>query len=209
MDTTMLTVLLTLCLTCALMSLVVTVFFPRQSVSRYTAVIFFALYFLTAHFANALEVRTILFFVAGVFLLVVEVFIPGFGLAGMAGIGLVLVSGALAAPNRLAAWLVLSVSLFASGIAVAIFILRGRETIFAQYALTTALTSKRGYTASSSKSALVGETAWTTSPLRPTGTIRVGEEFYSALSEGNYIAQDEEVKIVRVEGNQIFVRRKA
>lgn len=209
MDTTMLTVLLTLCLTCALMSLVVTVFFPRQSVSRYTAVIFFALYFLTAHFANALEVRTILFFVAGVFLLVVEVFIPGFGLAGMAGIGLILASGALAAPNRLAAWLVLSVSLFASGIAVAIFILRGRETIFAQYALTTALTSKRGYTASSSKSTLVGKSAWTTSPLRPTGTIRVGEEFYSALSEGNYIAQDEEVKIVRVEGNQIFVRRKA
>lgn len=209
MDTTMLTVLLTLCLTCALMSLVVTVFFPRQSVSRYTAVIFFALYFLTAHFANALEVRTILFFVAGVFLLVVELFIPGFGLAGMAGIGLILASGALAAPNRLAAWLVLSVSLFASGIAVAIFILRGRETIFAQYALTTALTSKRGYTASSSKSTLVGETAWTTSPLRPTGMIRVGEEFYSALSEGNYIAQDEEVKIVRVEGNQIFVRRKA
>lgn len=209
MDTTMLTVLLTLCLTCALMSLVVTVFFPRQSVSRYTAVIFFALYFLTAHFANALEVRTILFFVAGVFLLVVELFIPGFGLVGMSGIGLILVSGALAAPNHFAAWLVLSVALFASGIAVAIFILRGRETIFAQYALTTALTSKRGYTASSSKSTLVGKNAWTTSPLRPAGTIRVGEEFYSALSEGNYIAQDEEVKIVRVEGNQIFVRRKA
>lgn len=209
MDTTMLTVLLTLCLTCALMSLVVTVFFPRQSVSRYTAVIFFALYFLTAHYANALEVRTILFFVAGVFLLVVEVFIPGFGLAGMAGIGLVLVSGALAAPNRLAAWLVLSVSLFASGIAVAIFVLKGRETIFAQYALTTALTSKRGYTASSSKSALVGETARTVTPLRPAGTIEVGEERYSASAQGTYIAQDEEVEIVRVEGNQIFVRRKA
>lgn len=209
MDTTMLTVLLTLCLTFALLSLVVTVFFPRQSVSRYTAVIFFALYFLTAHFANALEVRTILFFVAGVFLLVVELFIPGFGLAGMAGIGLVLVSGALAAPNRLAAWLVLSVALFASGIAVAIFILRGRETIFAQYALTTALTSKRGYTASSSKSALVGETARTVTPLRPAGTIEVGEERYSASAQGTYIAQDEEVEIVRVEGNQIFVRRKA
>lgn len=209
MDTTMLTVLLTLCLTFALLSLVVTVFFPRQSVSRYTAVIFFALYFLTAHFANALEVRTILFFVAGVFLLVVELFIPGFGLAGMAGIGLILASGALAAPNRLAAWLVLSVALFASGIAVAIFILRGRETIFAQYALTTALTSKRGYTASSSKSALVGETARTVTPLRPAGTIEVGEERYSASAQGTYIAQDEEVEIVRVEGNQIFVRRKA
>ncbi len=209
MDTTMLTVLLTLCLTFALLSLVVTVFFPRQSVSRYTAVIFFALYFLTAHFANALEVRTILFFVAGVFLLVVELFIPGFGLAGMAGIGLILVSGALAAPNRFAAWLVLSVALFASGIAVAIFILRGRETIFAQYALTTALTSKRGYTASSSKSALVGETARTVTPLRPAGTIEVGEERYSASAQGTYIAQDEEVEIVRVEGNQIFVRRKA
>lgn len=209
MDTTILTVLLTLCLTCALMSLVVTVFFPRQSVSRYTAVIFFALYFLTAHFANALEARTILFFVAGVFLLVVELFIPGFGLAGTAGIGLILASGALAAPNRLAAWLVLSVSLLASGIAVAIFVLKGRETIFAQYALTTALTSKRGYTASSSKSALVGETARTVTPLRPAGTIEVGEERYSASAQGTYIAQDEEVEIVRVEGNQIFVRRKA
>lgn len=209
MDITFLTVLLALCLTLALMSLMVTVFFPRQSISRYTAVIFFALYFLTAHFANALEVRTILFFVAGVFLLMVELLIPGFGLPGIAGIVLILASGALAAPNRMAASMVLSVLFLALGIAVVIYDLKGRETIFSQYALTTELTSKRGYTASSSKSALVGEIARTVTPLRPAGTIEVGEERYSASAQGTYIAQDEEVEIVRVEGNQIFVRRKA
>lgn len=208
MDRALITVFLTLFLTFSLVSLVVTVFIPRQKLSRYLAVLFFVCYFVTAHFASPLDYRTILFFVAGFMLLVLEVFIPGFGLPGIMGVVLILVSGAFAIPYRATALGVLLVSVVAAGVAVAVFVARGKETIFSQYALRSVLTSERGYVSSSAKETLVGKTAIARTALRPSGTIVVENVPYSAVTEGIYIERNEEVQIVRAKGNPIVVRRK-
>jgi membrane-bound serine protease (ClpP class) len=53
---------------------------------------------------------------------------------------------------------------------------------------------------------LVGETAVVESALRPSGTIRLGEQCLTAQSEHGMIAKGTSVRVVRVDGSSIFVR---
>ena len=43
--------------------------------------------------------------------------------------------------------------------------------------------------------------------LRPSGVIEIGEEKLDALSEGSYIQKGSQIKVVKVEGSKIIVRR--
>ena len=72
--------------------------------------------------------------------------------------------------------------------------------------LNDATDKESGYTSFDDRSHLVGQEAVTHTVLRPSGTIRLGDERYDAVAEGSYISSDEKVKIIYVEGTRIVVR---
>lgn len=72
--------------------------------------------------------------------------------------------------------------------------------------LNDATDKESGYTSFDDRSHLVGEIAVTHTVLRPSGTIRLGDERIDAVAEGSYIPADVKVKIIFVEGTRVVVR---
>lgn len=72
--------------------------------------------------------------------------------------------------------------------------------------LSDATDKESGYTSFDDRSHLVGEIAVTHTVLRPSGTIRLGDERIDAVAEGSYIPADVKVKIIFVEGTRVVVR---
>ena len=54
---------------------------------------------------------------------------------------------------------------------------------------------------------IIGELGIVESPLRPVGKILVGEKVYEAKAEGEFLAQGEHIKILKIIGTQIIVAR--
>ena len=148
----------------------------------------------------------ILCLLAGVALLVVEAFVPGFGLPGVSGL-LLLLAGVIITWIHYGAAAGLSVTLIAlalAGIAISVsiksaengriarsaLILR-RETPENDYEETAALTGKRGVT---------------TTALRPVGDAEFDGVRLEVLSEDAFIEKGVPVQVIRTEGSKIIVR---
>ncbi|MDR2965588.1 MAG: NfeD family protein [Treponema sp.] len=56
-------------------------------------------------------------------------------------------------------------------------------------------------------SALIGKIAVTDTPLEPLGTVLIDGEIYEARTDAEFVDAGRGVKITRVKGNKIFVRR--
>jgi membrane-bound serine protease (ClpP class) len=56
-------------------------------------------------------------------------------------------------------------------------------------------------------SALLGKIGVTDTELRPSGTVLIGNEIYDAKTDGECIEEGRGVRVTRVKGNKIFVRR--
>ena len=63
------------------------------------------------------------------------------------------------------------------------------------------ITMKKNYTH------LIGKIAVTDSELRPSGTVLIDGEIYEAKTDGEYVEAGRGVKVTRVRGKKIFVRR--
>ena len=153
-----------------------------------------------------------LLFLIGIGLIAVEVFvIPGFGVAGILGITLMLGSIFFVfdqAYDFQAAvmWLSISVILTAGLVIVAFFFLP-ETALFQRFALSTVMDTESGYHSASSDDfqAYLGKSGTALTPLRPAGTARIGGRRVDVVTVGDFIARDSAVKVVEVEGPKIFV----
>jgi membrane-bound ClpP family serine protease len=69
------------------------------------------------------------------------------------------------------------------------------------------LNEKSGYTTSAPDfSHLIGSTGVAMTDLRPSGTIIIDDKRYDAVTGGEYLAHDTNVKVVEVEGSKVVVR---
>jgi len=56
-------------------------------------------------------------------------------------------------------------------------------------------------------SSLIGRIAVTESEMSPKGTVLIDEEIYEAVTDGEHIDKGKGVKVTRVKGKKIFVKR--
>jgi len=54
---------------------------------------------------------------------------------------------------------------------------------------------------------LIGKIGVTQSELNPEGTIQIDDEVYEVRTEGEQVDEGRGVKVVRIKGKKIFVRR--
>ena len=141
------------------------------------------------------------------FLILIEFFVIG-TLLGLIGIIVFVVSILTVSGNAVLYSIFLAVILIMVIIEWVIFVKHKKRKIpfLNRLILNDATDKESGYTSFDDRSHLVGEIAVTHTVLRPSGTIRLGDERIDAVAEGSYIPSDVKVKIIFVEGTRIVVR---
>ncbi|MEO9851156.1 MAG: NfeD family protein [Reichenbachiella sp.] len=185
------------------------------------ALIALVLYF-TPYYLNGLaENWEIIIFFLGVVLLAVEIFvIPGFGVAGISGITLMMASLILVMLNN--DWFdfsfvpegelttaMLVAFLAVAGAFVVMFIGGVKLTesrAFKRIALETTLDKADGYTSNFKKESFIGKNGIAYTILRPSGKVEIDNEIYDAYTRGGYIEQGTDIVVIAEEGTSLKVK---
>lgn len=181
------------------------------------------LYFMPLYLEGIATHWEIIIFIVGVILIALEVFvIPGFGVAGITGIVLVVAGLALGMVDIKGFELgsfpfrELTVSLFiviiATFISLTLSFWISRKlfttTTFGHLALATTQESSEGYTSAlESYTRMIGLEGISKTVLRPSGKILIDEETYDATAESGFIEKGEPIKVTRYINSQLFVRK--
>jgi len=187
------------------------------------AVVAAILYFAPLYLEGLAQNWELLIFIIGLILIVVEIFaIPGFGVAGISGIILVVGGLTLAMVDNVVfdfnfsyAFATVVKSFFI--VAIAIFLgfilsiwLGGKlftaKKTFGNLALNRDMKSEDGFIGVESQpKELIGRTGIADSILRPSGKVIIDGDIYDAKAEYGYINKGEKVKVIRYETGQIYV----
>jgi membrane-bound serine protease (ClpP class) len=182
-----------------------------------------ALLYFAPHYLNGLaEHWEILLFVVGIGLIILEIFVlPGFGVAGISGIVLILTALVLSmslnfgfdftfAPpttiiKKIALVLGFSTAGFLSSIWLGMKVIN-TNTRFGSIALKTEMGKETGYISQDLQlNELVGKTGRALTFLRPAGKVEINDDIYDAVSEFGVIEKDTKIKVVRFENSQLVV----
>lgn len=150
---------------------------------------------------------TILCLVIGLALIVIEMFLPGFGFVGLSGMlllsGAVIFTwinyGAMVGSLMMIAVLILVVICLAVSLRSASKGKLSRSKVFMKEGDTT------GETVKAEAPLSVGDTGVVESMLRPAGIVIFGDRRVSVVSEGQFIDKGKTVRVSRVEGTRIVV----
>ena len=149
----------------------------------------------------------ILCLITGVGLLVVEVFVPGFGLPGISGIVLLGVGIGLTwtTYGPVAGLAVTLIALALAGIAISISIKSAATGKLSKSALI--LNEVTQPVEHEEAEALKGKEGVTDTVLNPVGIAVFDGVRLNVVSEGSYLEKGVKVKVQQVEGNKIIVRK--
>jgi membrane-bound ClpP family serine protease len=164
-----------------------------------------------------------LLFLLGLILILLEVFVlPGFGVAGVVGILLMLASIVLVTldkiPENGSQWVAvgakMSIYVFALiGAGVAAFLIaRFLPKVPVANRMVLAPTAEREAVdptilpGAAQAASLLGAIGVASTVLRPAGTVQFGEEFVDVVSDGGFIPAGTRVQVVEVEGTRIVVK---
>ena len=190
---------------------------PGIGFALMAAIIAAMLYFSPLYIEGLAQNWEILLFVAGVILILIEIFvIPGFGVAGIAGI-LLLITGLVlslldnvafdfqhvsnADTGRAIVTVLTGVIL---GMACMIWLSSriGKKGIFRRISLQTDLENAFS---SPVLTLLTGKTGVAHTVLRPSGKVCVEGEIYDGIAETGFIEKGANVRVVRFENAQVYV----
>jgi membrane-bound ClpP family serine protease len=215
-------ILVMLGITCLILELKM----PGVGLPGVIAAICFVLFFWSHSQLNGqITWLAILLFVLGLILIALEVFVlPGFGVAGISGILLVLCGLGLVAyghwPRSSGEWVGLAqkigpfgISLLGALVSVALVVrylphipvlnrLMHRPADEASEGLESALDNPMH----AELAALLGAIGVAATPLRPAGKTQFGDTFVDVVAEGGYIMPGARVQVVEVEGNRVVVK---
>ena len=158
----------------------------------------------------------LLIVLVGLVLLLVEAFlIPGFGVAGVAGIGVILWGlYMLLLPDvpvseevYYSALTGLTIGLIGGFIALILLFKMVTKTKFWTKLTSPGVESQdEGYSTSIGLEDMVGKIGVATSDLRPSGWALLGDRKIFVVNEGEFVDKDQSIKILSVDGNRVVVR---
>ena len=152
----------------------------------------------------------IMCFLVGVGLLIVEVFLPGFGLPGIAGIILQFVTIWLtwASYGPVAALGTTIVILAVVAIAISISLKSAARGRLSRSSIVNnhQESLKEGYNATGDMEVFLGKEGITSTVLRPAGIAEFDGVRLNVVSDGEFVGANTTVRIERVDGPRILVR---
>lgn len=148
-------------------------------------------------------------FAIGLFLLIVEMFHPGFGVPGITGLILLVVGIFLSARNFTEAMVLIIIILALIGIMLS-FVINSAKKGFLSRKLILKTTSNKeaGFIGSEDLSGFLNQEGVTLTILRPAGTADFNGAKIDVVSEGEFLDKGSPVKVIKVEGRRVIVRLK-
>lgn len=194
-------------LTIGILGLVLEIFSPGFGVTGFIGVSSLLLFFYGHLVAGLTGYETLILFIIGIGLILLEFFISG-GIAGILGFVAIIASFFLAADSVVHMGISLLIAIVVS-ILITILLIKvfGKKMrLFKKLILTDSTSKENGYIANKSRLELIGLVGYTVTVLRPSGTIVVEDERLDAVSEGGFIDKGSKIRVVKAEGTRIIVR---
>ena len=147
---------------------------------------------------------------AGVGLLVTEMFIPGFGIAGLTGILLeaaaVVITYLQSGPGPALVVLLIALSVAALALTLSLRSAARGKLSRSKLFLQGKESAEEGYSATEDLNVFLGRSGKALTPLRPSGMAEFDEVRLSVLTGGEFIPEGSPVRIIRVEGGKVIVK---
>jgi membrane-bound serine protease (ClpP class) len=201
-------VVIPILLSIAGLGLVLELYTPSFGLAGTMGLISLMLFFYGHTIAGLAGVEAIALFVSGLILLVLELFLVG-GIAGILGMGAVIASFFMATDNDVHMGISILIAVCAAfgGAFIMMKFFKKKLTAFQKVILIDSMKTEKGYVSNRNRTELIGREGVTITTLRPSGTVLIDEEYVDVVTEGSYLAKDEKVKVVKVEGSRIVVRK--
>ena len=149
-------------------------------------------------------------FFAGIGFLILEVFMPGFGMPGITGCVLEVIALVLTwfahGPLATLGLLLIVLAVLAIAISTSLRSLSKGKLRNSKLVLTETESNEAGYRSSEDMSVFVDREGTASTVLRPTGIADFDGVRLNVSSEGDYIPAGTKVRIISVEGQKILVR---
>jgi membrane-bound ClpP family serine protease len=153
----------------------------------------------------------ILFFVIGTVLLVIEVFMPGFGIAGISGLILEGVSIMLMfikhGPFAAVGLTILVLALVGVFISITLRSATNGRLSNSPFVLQKSETVAEGYTATKDMDVFIGKEGIATTTLRPVGMAEIDGVKLNVDSDGEFITKGTPIRVTRIDGLRVIVRK--
>ena len=197
---------------------------PGFGVPGIVGLVAFGLLFAASFLAGEPNYLPPLLFVAGAVMLAIELFVtPGFGVLGILGIALVLVSVVLALsgfsgmPEREYEWSELYHAMAATAAVLTVFAAAALVLarffpslpVLGRLVLAPGMTSdgsSRAAAAVQETAARVGQTGLTVTKLRPAGKARFADRLMDVVTEGEFLVAGRQIEVIEIRGNRVVVR---
>ncbi|MDO5571610.1 MAG: NfeD family protein [Bacteroidales bacterium] len=197
---------------------------PGLGVASVIALIAAVLYFAPLYIEGLAANWEIIVFILGFILLMLELFvIPGFGIAGVSGIILIVVALVLALVNNVVfdfepvsseeikkSVMTVVAGLAASFVSILFIISRvGNKGLMKKFALNSEQKVCEGYIAvSTTERNLINREGEAATILRPAGKVAIDNEYFDAVALYGFIEKGTPVKVVKYENAQLYVVKK-
>ena len=187
--------------------LIVELYSPGLGLAGFAGVSSLLLFFYGHLVAGLTGYESIILFVLGLGLIILEFFMAG-GIAGSLGGIAIIASLFLASGNIVHMGISILIAIIASILAAIIMVkVLGRKMkFFKKMILTDSTSTESGYVSNKTRVDLVGKVGRTITALRPAGTVELEDERIDVVSEGSFIEKGKHVKIIKAEGSKIVVR---
>ncbi len=180
-------------------------------------VICLALFFGSSYILQLASGVEIILFIIGIVLLALEIFvIPGFGIAGIGGIILIMLSIFLALIGDFkfvdATQISMAIVQLTAAIVTAIIFAFAlakflpKSSAFSRLILNEAETAERGFVSNPLAKDLLGLEGIAYTTLRPAGTADFNGIRVDVVTEASYIENGKKIKVIKVEGSKVIVR---
>lgn len=199
---------------------------PGIGFALVVAILGAVLYFAPLYLEGVAQNWELILFIIGLVLLAVEIFVlPGFGIAGVAGIVVVILGLSFAAIDNdllrhlptgeiTVGWIlqpiliviIAATAALIGGLLLSKRFLTGTTPLQRKVVLTAEMAPEQGYVSHPQvASELIGKTAEVAAVLRPSGRVIIDGIYYDAIAEeGQFIPRGKQVIITRFEGGVVY-----
>lgn len=144
--------------------------------------------------------------VVGFALLVLEIFLPGFGVAGVSGIVLMLAGIIFAADSVVQALIMGLIVAVLLGVAFTVAMRAGAKGKMLNKKLVLDAVATKPVK-ENPLDYYIGREGRTVTPLNPVGSCEIEGARVSVLSDEGFIEADQKIVVQRVEGKQVYVKK--
>jgi len=192
---------------------------PGWGVPGTAGIVALILFFGSSYILALASIIDIVLFVVGLVLIVLEIFvIPGFGIAGISGIIMVIVSLFLALTGTnlpypdtsIISVAIIQLSSALAGALVLILILAKflpKVSTFNRLILADSEKTNKGFVSAGKISKIQGKKGIALTTLRPAGIAEIGGKRIDVVTEGDYIEKGEKIVVISSEGIKVVVAK--